>query len=222
MSEHAAPPPKEHRWQAWISMVLAAGSAAGLITLALVQANGKDTAEQKTQEKQEQLDTTGRTALTLAEQIKKACAQGGKTAKDLGAACGQANVVVAQPQVQRGERGLTGRQGPPGPQGADGARGPRGATGSPGPQGNPGATGPAGESGPQGAQGNPGATGADGKDGAKGEPGAAGPSGVDGKDGAPGPACPSGYGPASAMVLTADGPRDAIICVKEASDAEGD
>lgn len=50
--------------------------------------------------------------------------------------------------------------------------------------------------------------------GPRGEPGERGPRG------SPGPACPPGYSREQAMVVTTDGPRDAVICVRDEESEE--
>lgn len=172
MSEHAIPP-KNHRWQAWISLACTVVMVIALVLFALYQTKDSDS-------KQNQVDQLQDTSLNLAELVKKACQEGGKTAKDLGSACGQANAVINEPEIQKGERGLTGRPGPSGPQGIDGAPGPRGPRGLPGKDGKDGAKGLPGSNGADGATG---AQGEPGPPGAQGEPGPAGKDGTDGKDG---------------------------------------
>lgn len=177
MSDHAAmQPPKEHKWQAWISLAATVLMVLVLVFLALRSTNDKNNVEQKN-------DQLIDTSLNLAEQVKRACAQGGQTAKDLGSACGQANAVITQPAIQKGERGLQGRPGLPGPQGTDGKQGPRGLPGKNGKDGAKGAPGSNGADGAAGANGADGATGSSGPPGPQGDPGPAGKDGTDGADG---------------------------------------
>lgn len=119
-------------------------------------------------------------------------------------------VVTAGPGAPgpAGSPGAPGAPGQPGANGAPGRAGASGTTGDPGPRGPAGSPGPAGPSGAA-VQGPPGPSGAPGKDGPAGEPGPAGPTGP------PGPACPDGWSPQETTVVTGDGPRDSVICVKE-------
>lgn len=124
----------------------------GLVVFALFQIDDKQEAEGAR-------DTAQDTALSLAEQVKTACASGGVTAAELGPACGQASEVAAG--STRGERGRPGPAGPPpsdqqvaeavaayldanpvvgkrGKQGKAGEPGLAGADGDPGEPGDPG------------------------------------------------------------------------------------
>lgn len=119
---------------------------------------------------------------------------------------------VHDPDSLRGEagpEGPPGEPGPTGPTGADGEPGSPGPSGEPGPAGEPGPTGPAG---PPGADGADGAPGEPGPAGPQGEPGPAGPSGA---TGSPGPTCPEGYETETHTVMTAEGPREAVVCVSQ-------
>lgn len=150
----------------WPFIVTAIGIAVLAIvgTLALVYGvNQREKGDASTAEK-----------VALAEQVRRACAAGGETARQLGSACTKASEIS-----QRGERGAPGATGPVGPRGPQGPIGPRGLQGvagitppcmlistrcqgqpgAPGPQGatgvsgDTGPAGPAGETGPQGIQG---------------------------------------------------------------------
>jgi hypothetical protein len=129
------------------------------LVLYLASARGnRDLAEQR-DDARDQRDAATDVALSLAEQVKQACAAGGGIARELGAACGQANTVVATPQIVRGERGDRGPRGPAGPAGTPGktgGTGKTGPTGRPGPPGLPGANGTNGADGAPGADGRPG------------------------------------------------------------------
>lgn len=122
-------------------------------------------------------------AKDLAAQVQVACAQGGSTAVQLGAACQKAGEIRDQPPPP--VPGAQGPIGPPGAQGERGASGPvgeRGEKGDVGEQGAQGQQGPSGEAGTAGPKGDTGPAGPAGKDGAQGAPG---PSGVPGADGQP-------------------------------------
>lgn len=111
----------------------------------------------------EERDDAQQVALSLAEQVRAACAEGGETARDLGPACADAVEVVTDPEVLRGERGARGLPGSAGPRGD---RGPRGEKGRPGRAGQPGGVGTAGAdglNGPRGADGQNGAAGPEGE-----------------------------------------------------------
>jgi hypothetical protein len=123
-------------------------------------------------------------------------------------------VPPSGPQGPPGVPGLDGkpgRDGSDGREGADGGRGPRGFTGSIGPVGDT-IRGPRGLT---GAQGPPGESiqGPPGPAGPQGPPGPPGQPGVDGKDGAPGPTCPEGSTPQQRLIITDDGPVQAIVCI---------
>ncbi len=159
----------------------------------------------------DRVDRLGGTVTVLADQVKKACAQGGAVAQSLGAACRQATEVTTSPEVVRGEQGL---------QGQPGALGP---VGPPGPVGQPGKIGRTGKTGPAGALGATGTKGDPGPPGPEGAPGPAGPAGADGKPGAdgqagavgtPGPMCPDGYTATDRTITTTDGPVQARVCEK--------
>lgn len=96
-----------------------------------------------------------------------------------------------------------------------------------GPRGRVGESGPAGEEGPPGPPPSDEAVAAavaaycaerDECRGPRGSPGPAGPQGERGPRGSPGPACPDGYSREQAMVVTTDGPRDAVICTRDESE----
>lgn len=176
MSEHAAEPKQTSGKRIAVSEIAVIVAVVVLVAFLVMQIVGKDNAEQKTDRLQD-------TATSLAEQVKRACAEGGETAKNLGAACGAANAVIQQPQVQRGERGLPGPAGPQGPAGAVGPRGAAGKPGKPGKAGDPGDPGPAGPEGVQGPAGPAGESGPAGPQGDPGPPGAQGDPGPPGKDG---------------------------------------
>lgn len=145
-------------------------------------------------------------AVTLAEQVKQACATG-QLVIDERNLCSKAESVAAAPAElvpgppgPKGEDGADGKDGEPGPQGPPGPGGAAGEDGSPGPAGADGATGPSGADGLNGADGAPGVMGPAGPAGADSTvPGPPGPAGEPGADGAPGPAGPMGpAGPAGA------------------------
>ena len=140
--------------------------------------------------------------VTLAEQVKQACA-GGQLVIDDRNLCEKANQIAAAPTElvpgPPGPRGSDGNDGGPGPQGPPGANGKDSTVAGP-----PGATGPGGPPGPQGANGLTGATGAQGLPGADstvpgpaGPQGPAGPAGADGAPGAPGANGADGKAPSS-------------------------
>lgn len=156
----------------------------------------------------QRIDTVERDNQVLAQQVRQ-----------LG------GVPHVSPAPSGGAPGQSGQPGQPGAAGAPGRPGPSGTSGSSGPKGN---AGPSGKPGTSGASGAPGAAGVPGKDGAQGAPGPAGPTGPAGPEGPrgepgptgpsgqPGPLCPDGYQPTPVTVPTTDGPRDSIICTKEA------
>lgn len=173
------------------------------------------------------------TAVSLAQQVQDACADGGLSVggRDL---CRRADDVVQSAPVAgpvgdrgpQGERGFTGPRGdtgPRGPEGEPGPRGERGPEGDRGPQGeqgaqgDTGATGPEGDAGPMGETGPRGETGATGARGPQGETGPAGPAGP------AGPTCPDGYAPRALYVQSRTDPmmpltqawRLATICTPE-------
>lgn len=131
------------------------------------------------------------------------------------------NAVLSQQVRQLG--GVPLESPTPGPAGSPGAQGKQGQ------QGNAGATGTSGKPGRDGRDGKPGTDGKPGQNGAPGSPGPAvtGPSGAPGTKGEkgdtgekgdkgdPGPACREGFHPEPTTVVTAGGPRDAEICVKD-------
>lgn len=127
-------------------------------------------------------------AVSLAQQVQRACESQGSLDLDGRNLCEQADDVVegspvagpAGPPGPQGDRGFTGatgpqgRTGPPGETGPRGPLGPRGETGAVGSVGATGETGPTGAIGPQGEpgpQGDQGTAGAPGTTGAKGERG---------------------------------------------------
>lgn len=121
-------------------------------------------------------------AVTLAEQVKQACATGQLVVDDRNL-CSKAEAVAAAPAELV--------PGPPGPEGPKGDKGDKGDPGDDGATGAPGVKGATGDAGLAGADGLPGAPGADGL------PGPAGPGGPPGPPGEPGPAGPMGpIGPA--------------------------
>lgn len=148
-------------------------------------------------------------AVTLAEQVKQACANG-QLVIDERNLCSKAEQVaeapaelVPGPPGPKGEDGADGKDGEPGTQGPPGPAGANGEDGAPGPagaDGADGATGPAGADGLNGVDGAPGAMGPAGPAGADSTvPGPPGPAGEPGTDGAPGPTGPAGpQGPAGA------------------------
>ena len=136
--------------------------------------------------------------LTLAEQVKQACATGQLVIDDRNL-CETANKIAAEPAEL-----VPGPPGPPGADGRDGVDGSDGRLGPPGPAGADSTVpGPAGADstvpGPPGPAGRDGINGSDGADstvpGPPGPPGPAGPAGADST--VPGPAGPQGeQGPA--------------------------
>lgn len=169
-------------------------------------------------------DNAAEVAVDLAEQVRQACREGGKTARDLGAACGAAREVTTDLQIiqgaqgSRGRPGATGFQGIPGSQGPQGIpgvagppgpSGPSGVQGVPGEQGLPGQTGQEGSPGPAGAVGKPGPTGAAGEPGPAGPKGEPGPAGIAGP---PGPNCPEETKSEMITVLTPGGTQDITTC----------
>jgi hypothetical protein len=154
---------RDPRRQARVLIVVALAVILAAVLYVASARGNRDLAEQRDDARDERDTATG-VALSLAEQVKAACAGGGETARDLGAACGQASTVVATPQTIRGERGDRGLTGPAGPSGKTGKPGKTGPTGPAGKTGAQGPTGAAGASGP------PGPAGADGRDGSAGQP----------------------------------------------------
>lgn len=123
-------------------------------------------------------------ALSLAEQVQRACADPENIAADLEVVCAHAEEVAEDPV----KAGPPGPPGPEGPQGPRGVQGPRGSQGPTGPSGRDGRDGVDGQPGPAGPAGPPGADGADGADGKPGPPGPEGPQGPVGPEGPQGPA----------------------------------
>lgn len=156
-------------------------------------------------------------AVTLAEQVKQACATG-QLVIDERNLCSKAESVAAAPAElvpgPPGPKGEDGKDGEPGPQGPPGPAGKNGADGGPGPAGADGAVGPAGADGLNGA---PGAVGPAGADGVPGPPGPAGPAGEPGADGATGPIGPVGpagaTGPAPSSFTFTDRTGATYTCV---------
>lgn len=137
-------------------------------------------------------------AVTLAEQVKEACATG-QLVVDERNLCSKAQAVAESPAELV--------PGPPGPKGADGKDGEPGPPGPQGPQGVAGLAGASGAPGASGADGLNGAAGADGLNGAPGADGAPGPAGPPGPQGEPGPIGPAGpAGPAGADGATGPSP----------------
>ncbi|HEY5989644.1 MAG TPA: hypothetical protein VIV12_25170 [Streptosporangiaceae bacterium] len=177
ITEHAA---ARFRWPL-ITMAVGIAVLAIVATLALIYGvNQRETGDASTAEK-----------VALAEQVRRACAAGGETARQLGSACGKATEIS-----QRGETGATGPAGPVGPRGPQGPVGPRGPQGLAGInppcllistrcQGQPGAPGP------QGATGSSGDTGPAGPAGEIGPQGIQGVQGDQGIQGPQGDPCPS-------------------------------
>lgn len=97
----------------------------------------------------QQRDEAKDAALSLAEQVKRACAGGGAVAASLGPACTEAVELTSQPL-----RGARGPQGVPGVSGPRGRAGERGEAGKTGPRGIPGPVG-VGAPGEAGEAGNP-------------------------------------------------------------------
>jgi hypothetical protein len=123
--------------------------------------------------------------VTLAEQVKQACATGQLVIDDRNL-CEKANQIAAAPADLV--------PGPPGPKGADGKNGETGPPGAQGPKGDTGSTGTQGTAGPAGSAGS---NGVNGPPGPQGEPGPQGPAGADST--VPGQAGPQGpQGPAGA------------------------
>ncbi|MBC9000515.1 hypothetical protein [Micromonospora aurantiaca (nom. illeg.)] len=147
------------------------------------------------------------TAVSVAQQLCDQVRQAGMT-------------CVEDPEQLRGDPGPAGADGqagpsgPPGPRGWPGEPGPSGPAGDDGADGADGAgrVGAAGAAGPAGPSGPAGARGPEGPAGPSGPPGPPGPSGPAGEDG---PACPDGYHPQEAMVLTTGGTRQVTLCAHD-------
>lgn len=142
-----------------LSQAIAVLCLAILMVLAVTFLGERRHAESRT-------DHVVRNTVSLADQVKAACAAGGDQAAALGSVCHTATVLAANPEVSAVP---TGRPGPaivrgPGPTDAQvaravaawmathppspGPRGPQGPPGPPGPQGEPGPPGPTGPPGP--------------------------------------------------------------------------
>ncbi|HEU0087941.1 MAG TPA: hypothetical protein VFQ77_09850 [Pseudonocardiaceae bacterium] len=132
---------------------------------------------------EDQRDAAVAQSLSLAEQVRQACAAGGPGAAELAQAGACRNAAQVQAAPIPGPAGAPGVSGEAGREGPPGAPGPSGRPGPPGPPGPPGAPGPPGIPGPPGQ---------DGRDGRPGVGGAVGPTGPPGPSGPPGTDCPPG------------------------------
>lgn len=108
--------------------------------------------------------------------------------------------------------------------GPEGDTGPSGAPGAPCVPEVPGCTGPPGPGGQDGSQGQQGPKGDEGDQGEMGEPcspdleacrGPQGEPGQTGPSGPPGPVCPPGWYPEVVMLVTTEGPREAMVCIQD-------
>jgi hypothetical protein len=182
-----------------------------LVVIAFSLKGGKTNAEQ---ERDNAVDSN----ISLADQVKNACAKGGVTAKSLGSACVDAQQIVSNPETVKGDRGDRGPRGLSGPAGPQGSPGPSPSMGDISRAvvrylaTNPPSPGPAGRDGRDGKDGVDGKDGSAGKDGSDGAPGKDGMDGSPGPTGAPGPTCPEGYIPNQMMILTPEGPKEAVVC----------
>jgi hypothetical protein len=139
------PAPRRSPWR-WLTqdrpaqiaalVMLVAGAAVTIVDMGDRDAQTSAANDRVTQVSAER-DVSVARSLSLAEQVKAACA--GSGAIELGDACHSAEVVVAQPIP--GPRGIPGAPGVSGPQGPPGATGPTGPTGPPGKDGTPGTDG---------------------------------------------------------------------------------
>jgi hypothetical protein len=176
----------------------------------------------------EQNEASTAEKVTLAEQVRQACAAGGEAAKELGDACSKAREITERPVGEKGDPGATGPRGPQGIQGARGPQGPPGLRGQAGAtppcmlvstrcQGRPGATGQPGSEGVAGPQGKDGEAGPAGPQGEQGPQGIQGAQGDQGPQGVKGDPCqavdPDCVGPAGrgvqSMACVDDGPAPA-------------
>lgn len=159
----------------------------------------------------DQRDQAAEAGANLAERVTDACSQRDRIPEDLTTICEDAQDVAedAPGAPVRGPRGDAGPPGPPGEPGPAGSPGPSGA------KGRPGSPGPGGEPGTPGPSGGPGTPGEAGPPGPQGEPGAQGEQGPAGPKGEPGPTCPEGTTQQEAAVLTVEGPRVAVLCVRD-------
>lgn len=170
--------PESQRQGIWLfALIGLTGVLAVLAGMAVTLAAGRT---------QDQRDAAVAESLSLAEQVRSACASGGSGAAELAevGACRHAAQVAATPIP-----------GPPVATGPRGVPGERGSAGPPGPSGPPDASGepgPPGSSGPPGSPGEPGAPGPPGQDGNDGSAGPPGPPGSPGELGLPGEECPPG------------------------------
>lgn len=162
----------------------------------------------------DQREQAAQAGQSLAERVQAACAERDRIPEDLTAICQDAEDVAEDP----GSAAVRGPQGPTGPPGAPGASGPPGTPGSPGDNGRPGPGGEPGQpgaSGDPGPSGEPGTSGEPGPQGEQGPPGPTGDQGPEGPRGEPGPACPEGTTQQEVTVLTMEGPRTAVLCVRD-------
>lgn len=167
--------------------------ATAIVCLLLGYAVRALTSRAATQERR--ADRAVASATELCEQVRQ-----------LGGTCAVDPATLRGDPGPAGPEGPEGQEGPPGPPGRDGADGTPGAPGPPGPpgrDGQPGAPGPAGQAG------------APGPAGPEGPPGPAGPSGPPGEAGPAGPQCPDGSHPETVTVVTAEGPRELVACVRD-------
>lgn len=181
------------RWWLWVAVVAVVVAIGGVLWIATTAT----TAQTELATTTGQRDAAVVQSVSLAEQVRQACASGALAPSD--SLCARAAQVQAQPiPGPAGPAGAPGSSGAPGPSGPPGPPGP---SGIPGPPGEPGADGQpppclaeAGQCvGPQGSTGSPGPAGP------QGEPGPAGPQGEPGAPGAP------GSPPASFTFIDADG-----------------
>ncbi len=133
----------------------------------------------------EEAEKNASVALSLADQVKRACDAGGSSADDLKRAglCSKADHAASAVTATDPVSALPGEPGPPGASGADGKNGKNGANGADGSDGKNGDNGVDGKNGSNGADGK---NGEDGQPGSNGTPGAAGQNGADGKNGSDG------------------------------------
>jgi hypothetical protein len=153
-------------WGAWITrdrparvigVLMLAGSVVTLVSSSSAQQQRHEvTVSQVATER----DAAASQAVSLADLVRQACADGGEQAAELGAACRKADQVKRDPiPGPRGLPGVTGPPGSPGVEGPPGIRGPVGPPGPVGPEGSAGDDGQDGQRGQQGVQGDKGESG---------------------------------------------------------------
>lgn len=141
-------PPKPRRVRPWWLSLwpLVVGVALVVASMAMVVAlrasrNDVETVTVQKDIAEAQRDATADQAMTLAEQIAKAC-QDPAAAKQLPpGSCDQAQQIRSDPVPISGPAGSPGLQGPAGPAGLPGEQGPKGDPGPPGPPGPAGSQG---------------------------------------------------------------------------------